>query len=104
MKNLRTGVRASPIAVGTHFETGVYRDGDGFAAFWHPFSWLVWAGDQPNRRTAADARAGFSERHREFDHTGTRAVLVHLPIRLAGKILTLATPRQRVQLALRVIF
>ena len=63
---------------------------DGFAAFCHPFSWLVWARDQPNRGTAADARAGFSERHREFDHTGTGAVLVHLPIRLAGRILNLA--------------
>ena len=63
MKNFRTGVRGSPIA-------GGHLDVDGFAAFCHPFSWLVWARDQPNRGTAADARAGFSERHRQFDHTG----------------------------------
>jgi len=31
-----------------------------------------------------------ARRHREFDHTGTGAVLVHLPIRLAARILTLA--------------
>lgn len=86
-EKLQNRVRESPIAGGDHFETGGHLDVDGFAAFCHPFSWLVWARDQPNRGTAAGARAGFSERHRQFDHTGTGAVLVHLPIWLAGRIL-----------------
>jgi hypothetical protein len=89
--------------VRNHFETGGHLDVDGFAAFWHPFSWLVWARDQPNRGTAADARVGFSERHREFDHTGTAAVLVDFPIGWPEGSLP-CPPGRRVQLALKVIF
>lgn len=69
MKNFKTGCERARSRAGNHFETGGHLDVDGFAAFCHPFSWLVWTRDQPNRGTAADARAGFSERHRQFDHT-----------------------------------
>ena len=106
MKNFRTGVPESPIAGGESFRYGRASGCGWFCSFLPSLQLASMAGDQPNRGTGGDVRAGFSARHREFDHTGTGAVLVHLPIRWAARILTLAPrpPRRRVQLALNVIF
>ena len=85
MKNFRTGVRESPIAGGESFRDGRASGCGWFCSFLPSLQLASMAGDQPNRGTGGDVRAGFSARHREFDHSGKGAVLVHLPYSVGRK-------------------